>query len=398
MLRLEAGGTTLLILVTWLALPAPSLAQQADRPTAETPPQSWQWSWDANAFLSWNYQYRKFRDFQELESLNWLMAHVARPVGRGRLRIGAMLSLEPLTVQDLGSPQVFQTGETFKQAALVDYQHPHDLVGGLGLTYSWRVGRFDALVEAALVGAPSLGPPVFMHRPSAIENPTVPLAHHQMDASHITPGVLRLGIERSGIGVEGSWFRGAEPDENRLDFDVGALDSWALRASWRRGPWSAQVSGGHLTTPEWTEPFADVTRLTASIAYASADGRLASTIAWGQNREIHGILDAYLAEATLRVGARAAAYARAELVAKDILGAGSRHPPGFAHPHPLSRIGAFTAGYVHDVRVSALGRWGVGGDATLYRVPPNLREPYGSPASFHVFLRYRPPARQAHHH
>ena len=143
-----------------------------------------------------------------------------------------------------------------------------------------------------------------MHRPSALENPSVPLAHHQTDATHITPGVLRAGVSRNGIGVEGSWFRGEEPDENRLDLDLGALDSWALRGTWKRGPWQAQVSGGHLNSPEWVEPLFDVTRLTASVGYTSADGRLASMLLWGQNREVHGVLDAFVLETTARLRER----------------------------------------------------------------------------------------------
>lgn len=31
----------------------------------------------------------------------------------------------------LGSPQVFQTGETFNDAPLIDYRHPHDLIMNL---------------------------------------------------------------------------------------------------------------------------------------------------------------------------------------------------------------------------------------------------------------------------
>lgn len=40
----------------------------------------WTWSWDANAFAGWNYQRRKFRDFQKIESQNWLMGAADRPV------------------------------------------------------------------------------------------------------------------------------------------------------------------------------------------------------------------------------------------------------------------------------------------------------------------------------
>ena len=355
------------------------------------PPQepAWRWTFDANAFLGWNYQYRKFTDFQEVESQNWVMLGGERRVHGGVVRLTLMLSFEPFTIQDLGSPQVFQTGETYERAPLIDYQHPHDLFMGLGASYSWTSGRFEAFVDAALVGAPSIGPEPFMHRPSASENPTAPLSHHQMDSTHITPGVLRAGVSRGGIGIDGAWFRGQEPDENRTDLDLGALDSWAVRATWRRGGWHAQVSGAHLTTPEWTEPFSDVTRLTASIGYTRADGRLAALAAWGQNRETHGVLDAYLVEATRWLTPRDAAYSRAELVVKDLLSPGGRHPQGFAHFHPLSRVGALTVGYVREIVNTRGGRWGAGGDITVHYVPPELKLNYGSPASLHLFLRIR---------
>ena len=57
--------------------------------------------------------------------------------------------------------------------------------------------------------------------------------------------------------------------------------------------------------------------------------------------------------------------------------------------HPLSRVGAVTLGYLYDVLSSRVGRIGFGGDVTVYHVPQNLRDDYGSPASFHIFLPYR---------
>ena len=41
-----------------------------------------------------------------------------------------------------------------------------------------------------------------------------------------------------------------------------------------------------------------------------------------------------------------------------------------------------------DVATRSFGRFGIGGDVTGYLVPDNLKESYGSPWSFHVFLRY----------
>jgi len=360
-------------------------------PPAAVSASAWRWTVDATAFVGFNYQRRKFRDFDAWESQNWVMATGARPAGGGMLVLSSMMSLEPLTLRDIGSHQVFQTGETFRRAPLIDYQHPHDLFMGLGAQFRRSLGRLAIVAAVDLVGAPSLGPSAFMHRPSGRENPQAPLGHHHLDSSHITPGVVRGGIETGAWRMEGSWFRGREPDENRLDLDIGALDSAAARLSWTRGPWSAQISGAHLTEPEAISPY-DAKRLTASIAYTS--GSAARGIDWlaavGQSREAHGNLESYLWEAAVRAGAATTLYIRAESVAKDILDAGF-HPRGTFHRHRQSQVGALTIGYIREVANTRAGRAGVGADVTGYAVPPNLRDSYGSPLSFHVFLRYRAP-------
>ena len=151
------------------------------------------------------------------------------------------------------------------------------------------------------------------------------------------------------------------------------------------------MSAAHLTSPELTEPGEDVTRLTASIGYTAPDRGIAALLVWGQNRELHGVLDAFLFEGTWRPLARHAWYMRAELTTKDMNG-GGQHPVGFEHFHMLSRVGALTGGYVWDTIVVRAGRFGIGGDVTVYHVPANLADNYGRPASFHVFLRYRPRA------
>ena len=228
-----------------------------------------------------------------------------------------------------------------------------------------------------------------MHRASGTDNPQVALAHHYLDATHITPGVITVGVERRGWKLEAGVFQGREPDENRLDLDLGALDSFSARASWTRGPWSAQVSGATLTTPERTSPY-DAKRVTASASYYTGDENrsIAWLAAFGQNREVHGNLEAYLLEATRRA-MKNTFYGRAEHVAKDILDAGF-HPLGTAHSHRQSPVSALTIGYTRDLKSNA--RWGsiaIGGDVTGYLVPENLKDSYGSPLSTHVFLRYR---------
>jgi hypothetical protein len=227
-----------------------------------------------------------------------------------------------------------------------------------------------------------------MHRESAYGNPQVPLSHHFLDSTHITPGVIRGGLFTRGVGVEGSWFHGREPDERRTDIDLGALDSYSLRLSWARGPWSAQASGARLKLPEAITPY-DADRLTGSISYTDSSRRLSAwTFAFGQNREIHGNFEAYLFEATIRTSTRAVIYTRAESADKDILDAGF-HPRGVFHRHRHSQVGALTVGYLFNFLKTKAGVFGVGADATGYDVPLNLQDSYGSPSSYHVFLHYR---------
>jgi hypothetical protein len=168
-------------------VPAP--AEHVHVHDAGSPP-SWSWSPDANVFVGYNYQQREFTDQSAFESQNWFMLHGTKPVGLGELQIEGMLSLEPLTMQPIGSPQLFQTGESYQMGPLIDRQHPHDLLMELGGTYRRRHGRIAFIGSAYLVGPAALGPTPFMHRESARSNPQAPLTHHQLDSTHITPGVL----------------------------------------------------------------------------------------------------------------------------------------------------------------------------------------------------------------
>jgi hypothetical protein len=381
-IRIILAGLTVLVLC-----PAAARAQDQHQhaPTSE----AWQWAVEGTVFAGYNYQQRKFTDFDEVESQNWLMTSLAKSFGgSSHLQMVGMFSLEPFTLRDIGSPQVFQTGETFGGAPLIDYQHPHDLVMNLGGELAHAVGNTTILVGAYAVGPAPVGPPVFMHRASAADNPQVPLSHHYVDATHISPGVVTLGIERAGFRVQAGAFHGQEPDEDRLDLDTAALDSFAARVSWSDGPWAIQLSGADLKTPERKSPY-DARRVTASLTYFKGDERrsIAWTAAFGQNREVFGNLEAYLVEGARRSGAHSW-YARAEHVAKDILDAGF-HPLGSAHTHRQSPIGALTVGYVREVATPRWGTFGVGGDVSGYRVPENLKDSYGSPLSFHIFLRYR---------
>jgi hypothetical protein len=134
--------------------------------------------------------------------------------------------------------------------------------------------------------------------------------------------------------------------------------------------------------------------LTASIGF---DGRVATRpltamLAWGQNRELLvGGLDAYLFEWNLSAASRSSVYGRVEKVRKEILSLGV-HPRGLQpgqHPHSLSDVHALTIGHVLELPVPG-GRLGLGADLTAYRTSADLVTYFGSPRSFHLFLRWRP--------
>jgi hypothetical protein len=250
----------------------------------------------------------------------------------------------------------------------VNYQHPHDLIMELGATYRIERPRLAYMFTADLVGSPALGPPVFVHRASARDNPQVPLNHHSLDSTHISAGVLTAGVAVGQFTFEASTFNGVEPDENRVEIEPPRLNSWSSRIGWRRGAWQAQFSGGHLHEPEWFEPY-DETRLTASIAFGGdiRSRRLDAMLAWGRNLEYNGYndrADGYTLEWDLRATRTTSLYGRAELVKKQLFGLGF-HPKGFNHPHLYSKIDALTIGYLRDLIMSRAGRFGVGGDVTV---------------------------------
>ena len=118
---------------------------------------------------------------------------------------------------------------------------------------------------AGLPGEPALGPPAFMHRASGMDSPEAPITHHWLDSTHITYGVLTAGYIDNAFKVEGSVFRGREPNQQRYDVEAPQLDSVSVRLSYNPTPnWSMQASWGYLTSPEQLTPNVNENRVTAS--------------------------------------------------------------------------------------------------------------------------------------
>jgi hypothetical protein len=376
---------------------------------ATTPAYMWMWmkkDWMLMAHtevkLGFNHQARP-RGVNKAESQNMLMLMAERNAGPGRLMLRGMFSAEPLTTPNGGFPHLFQTGETYEGRPIVDAQHPHDLFLELAAAYTLPLAEKVSLnFYGGPVGEPALGPVAFMHRASAIENPAAPLAHHLQDSTHIAHGVFTTGVTAWRFRVEGSIFRGAEPDENRETIDLGKLDSWSGRVWFTPTPnWAMQFSYGHLVNPEAAEP-GNLNRMTASIAYNRpwSDGNWATTLIWGRNHEDHGKFNGYLLESTANFLDRNYVYTRLELLDRtglleeNIFGRAGLGLPGSGDEEefdPVFRVGAFTFGGVRDIVATSMFRLGVGGDVTFYRLPGELKPVYGSsPTSFHLFVRFRP--------
>jgi hypothetical protein len=346
-------------------------------------------------FLQYNRQGGPRGDDQ-LGSLNWAMVMAGRPVGVGHLQLRAMLSLDAATFTSKGYPLLLQTGEIYQGEPITDRQHPHDFWMELGALYERPIGPVGVSLYAAPAGEPALGPVAFMHRPSAMDDPVAPLAHHWLDATHISFGVVTLGVFRSRWKVEGSLFNGREPDEHRWDFDPDRLDSYSGRLTVNpSAAWSMTLGLGRLESPEAMHPEEDVRRVTASVLYGRplADGQWASTLAWGANTHLGGgaTMHGAVLESEAVLDDRHTLFGRIDFAQKTAGELGVDEADGFDHDRVFD-VGAVSVGFIRELGRALGVTGGLGIRGTVSVVPDELREPYGSrtPVSGLIFFRVRP--------
>jgi hypothetical protein len=263
------------------------------------------------------------RGDDKVDAPNWFMGMLNSHVGeKGLFSATAMISLDPVTEGGRGYPILFQSGESWKGAKLVDRQHPHDLFSALAVGYSYAVNKdIDLNAYFGYPGEPALGPPVFMHRNSAMNIPDAPISHHWQDATHITFGTATFGLRYKKIKLEGSVFNGREPDEDRYNFDKLRFNSYSYRVSVNPTEnWAIQFSQGFIKSPEPLEPGINVTRTTASVLYSEhfpSLGHFDGTLVWGLNSSHPGRNEnSFLAEANLQAE-KNAFYTRYEFVQKS---------------------------------------------------------------------------------
>ncbi len=318
------------------------------------------------------------------------MVMAQRPAGEaGTLQLRAMLSPEPL-MGPRGYPLLLATGETADgRTPLVDRQHPHDLFMELSASYSRKLSLDDsAFVYAGLPGEPAFGPPAFMHRASVMDSPEAPISHHWLDSTHISFGVVTVGLVHDVWKIEASAYNGREPDQHRYNIETGALDSSAVRASWNpTANWSLQASWAEEKSPEQLDPGVNQRKVSASAIYTTPAGNLgwwSTTAAWGR-RSSQGVdLDAWVLESALKTDANWTIFARAERVQNDELTTVA------GHRGPVFAVGKISVGAIHDWALSPHVSFGLGGLYAVNFVPNALDAAYGNdPNGAMAFVRLK---------
>jgi hypothetical protein len=382
---------------TWLPDASPMRAYHLMRA-------SWTLMFHGDVDLYYNHQGTDRGDDQ-VGSTNWAMIMAMRPVGKGMLHLHGMLSAEPFTVGAQGYPLLLQTGESYKGKPLHDRQHPHDLFMELSARYEVPVSHtIGVSIFAAPVGEPAIGPVAYMHRPSAQNDPFAPLGHHWQDATHITYGVLTAGVFTRTVQLEGTWFQGREPDDDRYDFDFGSLDSYGGRLTVNpTSHWSLAASYGYLKSPEELHPDENQHRLGASVLYTTRIGRMAdwaTALVYGANKHTgtgepsQGFEHSVLLESNAQLDERNSIFGRAEWVQKSAEELVVTTPAV-----ERFNVASVVLGYVREVLQYGGAGLGLGVRGSLNLLPNELESTYGTrtPVGIAIYARLRPSVLQRAH-
>jgi YHS domain-containing protein len=359
----------------------------------------WQFMAHENAFVQFLHDAGD-RGHDQFGSINWIMGMAQRNVGSGRVMFRGMFSAEPWTIRGCGYPDLLASGEECNGQKIHDRQHPHDLFMELSAEYDAPLkGSARWQVYGGPAGEPALGPVAYPHRVSAMPNPLAPISHHWLDSTHITFGLVTAGVYGKQWKAEASVFNGREPDEERTNFDFGALDSFAGRLWFLpTSSLALQVSAGKLTEAEASDsggPRLDVTRATASATFHSAfraNSIWATTIGWGRNVESGQRSDALLIETNLTIDERHTWFGRFEAANK------TAHDLAVTESADAFAVTKLQGGYTRYFNARSGLKPGVGASVSAGFVPATLASVYGGRFNpgFGVFLAFRPTAMMMH--
>jgi hypothetical protein len=356
----------------------------------------WMYMIHGNIFLRYNNQdinHKGTRGDSKVDAPNWFMAMGQRRVGnKGLFHFNTMFSLDPLFGGN-GYPLLFQTGEVYKGAPLVDRQHPHDLFSELSIAYTQSFTKdFDAFVYLGYPGEPALGPVAFMHRTSTLNNPDATLGHHWQDATHITFGVATLGFRYKIVKIDGSLFTGREPNESRYGFDKPRFDSYSYRLTVNPNKnLSMQVSKAFIKTPEQLHPDENIDRTTASITHVlqltGENHFLSSTFVWGYNNSGGGHKEnSFTLESNLQLD-RLAIYGKYENIDKS---AEELVLDQFEENQTFN-INALTLGLNYTFLREMKTNFAIGAQGSIFGADASLDPIYGkNPMSAEIYLRISP--------
>lgn len=343
------------------------------------------WMLMAHGFATGQYtDHSGSRGDDKLYSTSMLMLTADHRLDWGRIQLKSMMSLEP-AMTARGYPNLFATGEAAGGRQLVDRQHPHDLFMELAARIEVNVGAgMRVSLYGGPVGEPALGPSAFMMRRSARYNPEAPIGHHWFDSTHITYGVVTAGLAAEKWQIEGSAFRGREPDERRWNIETPKLDSWSVRGTFNPSPnWAIQASYARIEQPEATHPGQDEHRFTTSAHFANGKG-LSAMAAFSAKKRVPGdTLTAWLGEANWDLDDANTLFGRIESVANDELF------PDHADPlHDATfRVTKLQLGYARRFRFDPF-ELAVGASGSAYAKPDALDAAYGrNPWGYTLFAR-----------
>jgi hypothetical protein len=312
-----------------------------------------------------------------------IMGMASRDVSdRDHIQFRLAVSPDPL-MGPQGYPLLLASGETADgKTQLIDRQHPHDLFSEVSVSLSHRLSdTASVFVYAGLPGEPAFGPPAYLHRQSIMDDPEAPISHHWLDSTHVSEGVVTVGVVVGAVKVEASRFRGREPDQHRYDIETPNLDSTAVRVGWNPLPeLSLQGSFAHQVSPEQLSPHEDLERWSASAIYTRKVGDAgfwATTAAWGRRVVLDGgrrdaPLDAFILESTVHPNRRWTFFARAERIDNNEL----LPNPGLQQG-PTFTVGKVSGGAIRDFRVAPHLTFGVGGLVSRSFTPGGLDPAYG---------------------
>lgn len=330
------------------------------------------------------------RGSDQFNSVNWITLNGVRTVGDNELSLRSTLCLDVETSSGGGYPILFQTGETYRGAGLLNSPQPKDFFMELAGRYRRNLGDdAAAFVYLAAAGAPAFGPTSFTHRASAMANPAAPISHQWLDSTGISYGVATVGISQRKWQFEGSCFNGREDEGDGWSMSVAPMRSYAGRISFNPSRnWSFQTSLALLEGAEAFDRSASQTRVTTSIQHHLAlTGRanIATTLALGQAMLERASTDAFLIESAWNTGRGCTLFGRAEYVEK----LGRQLSAGVPNEkYPLRTV---TIGASHDFTPGRPFSIAVGCACTYTFTPEGLDRFYGdNPAGLLLFVRVSP--------